>query len=29
MLGMLHHCLTNRVGYDPARAFPEIKTAAT
>jgi transposase len=28
MLGMLHHCLTNRVGYDPARAFPEIKTAA-
>jgi hypothetical protein len=22
MIGMLHHCLTNRITYDPARAFP-------
>ena len=25
---MLHHCLTKRVGYRPARAFQEIKTVA-
>jgi transposase len=28
MIGMLHHCLANRLRFDPARAFPAIKTAA-